>query len=185
MQVISVSEQQYKIRFCNMDNSELTEMNIPKDPAYSLIYFSFDNGGKIVQCAPPANEWDIVFTRYTHVFFDEPYGSVYRNYTVSGVLINRWNNVTGVRLQKDSSAFYIPFSQFNATNISSVNFIPNADVIGYKWKFYDFNSSQYTMVPDLYYLIKSHNGFIYKIRMVDFYDAQGNKGTITFEYQRL
>jgi hypothetical protein len=30
-----------------------------------------------------------------------------------------------------------------------------------------------------------HNGIYYKLRMLDFYDQNGIKGTVTFEFQRI
>ena len=34
-------------------------------------------------------------------------------------------------------------------------------------------------------VIKDKNGYYFKMRMIDFYDGSGNKGTITLEYQRI
>ena len=59
-----------------------------------------------------------------------------------------------------------------------------ATIIGFDWKYYDFNLG-YIIYPDRYYLLKDEDGFYFKIRFIDFYDPSGNKGTATFEYQRL
>ena len=184
-QILNFSPTMYQIKFGKYNNTGITVMDILKDPAYSLSYLSFDNGGKQIEQAPPSNQWDFVFTRYTHVFFDEPVGSIYRNYTVTGALTNIWSGTQGAKLHKDSSVVYWKYEDCNYSNMAYCPLSNAANVIGYSWKFYDFNNSQYTMVPDLFYVIKTSNGLMYKLRMVDFYDQAGNKGTVTMEYQRL
>jgi hypothetical protein len=185
LQIVNADASHYHIRYSKYDNSGLTEVDIPKDSSYSLMYFSFDKGAVLVDQAPPAAQWDIVFTKYTHVYFDYPYGSPFRFYSVTGGLSNVWRGTECAKLQKDSFPNYIPFSECNYANVPVYNFSPNADVIGYDWKFYDFSSSSYTVRPDEFYLVEDQNGLYYKIRMVDFYDQHGTKGTITFEYQRM
>ena len=39
-----------------------------------------------------------------------------------------------------------------------------ADVIGYDWKYYNFDAGLYTIVPGLAYVIKDRDGFYYKLR---------------------
>ena len=185
IQVIEADDSHYKVRYSKLDNSGLNELIIPKDPAYSLMYFSFNNNGQLVQQAPPKNDWDFVFTKYTHVYFDEPLSSPYRFYPVTGGIVNMWDSVTGVMAELDSTPNYIPYEQVHSAEALNMNFSHRADIIGFDWKFYDFASSQYHIAPNLYFVLKDHQGFMYKLRMIDFYDHQGNKGTVTFEYQRL
>lgn len=185
IQVIEADDVHYRIRFSNIDNSGLTEMDIPKNPNYSLMYFSFNNGGTMVQQAPPKNDWDFVFTKYTHVYYDEPLTSPFRYYPVTGVIINFWNDVSGSVAKKDSTPDYVPFMDFEYGHVYPMPFTYKADVVGFDWKYYDFGSSQYYIRPDLYFVLKDNQGFYYKLRMVDFYDHSGNKGTVTFEYQRI
>ena len=181
-----VNQTSYIIQYSNYNNTDLKTFVIPKDSTYSLMYFSFDNGGQMVQMAPEKSKWDFVFTRYTHTFYEEPVGSPYRHYLVNGGgLNNRWAGVTGVMI-KDSLPNYIPFNDFNFSGVANHSFTSNADVIGYGWKEYDFNTSNYVIVPNKYYILKNTLGLYYKIRFVDFYNSlTGVKGYITFEYQRL
>lgn len=185
IQVIEADDAHYRLRYSRLDNTGLNEIDIPKDPAYSLMYFSFNNNGQLVQQAPPKNEWEFVFTKYTHVYFDEPVTSPYRYYPVTGGLINKWNGITGSVAKKDSTPNYIPFADFTAANALQMPFSNRADIIGFDWKRYDFAASQFIIVPDLYFVLQDNKGYFYKIRMIDFYDQSGNKGNVTFEYQRL
>lgn len=183
--VISVNSTEYKICFSKYDNSAADTVTITKDPAYALMYFNFDTPHQLVQQAPPSADWDVVFTKYTHVFFEEPVGSPFRYYPVCGVLNNLWTGTSALRQQKDSIPNYIPMEQCNYSHIANESFSNYADVVGYNWKYYDFNDARYHVYPDLYFVVKASSGYYYKIRMVDFYSQQGDKGTVTYESQRM
>jgi hypothetical protein len=60
-----------------------------------------------------------------------------------------------------------------------------ADIPGYDWKYYDFNANKYMIRTDQYYFVQCADGIIYKVRVLDFYDSKGTKGTISFEQQKL
>jgi hypothetical protein len=184
MQVVSVNANEYRIRFSLYNNTQLTEFVIPKNNYYSLMYFSFENNGNMVDVAPPKNLWDVVFTKYTYTYYSEPINSPYRYYLVTGALINKWAGVENDAAKKDSTVGYKPFEDITAANIGNFNFTNLAGKIGFSWKEYDFNLG-YLIIPNQYYLLKDPTGYIYKIKFIDFYDDQGNKGTAKFEYQRL
>jgi len=58
-------------------------------------------------------------------------------------------------------------------------------VIGYEWKYYNFDAALYTIEPGLAYVIRDRDGFYYKLRFIDFYSEGGEKGYPKFEYVRL
>jgi len=184
-QILGYDNSKYRIRFSNCNNTGIIEMDIPKDSAYSLMYLSFDNGGKVVSLAPPKDQWDFVFTKYTHEYYEYPKSSPYRHYMVTGALLNVWNGVSGSKNKKDSTANYVAFDSCNVAHMNFYSFYSEADIIGYDWKYYVINDSHYYMTKDLYYIVEDKNGFYYRLKMVDYYDQQGNKGTVTFQYQRM
>jgi hypothetical protein len=184
MQVLSVNDNEYRIRFSMINNTGLTEFTIPKNPDYSLMYFSFESGGSMIQAAPPKNEWDIVFTKFTHTYYEEPVTSPYRYYMVTGALLNRWSDNENTIMRKDSTSNFKPFEEITGVDMINYPFYKEAAIIGFDWKTYDFNLG-YIVYNDRYYLLKDPGGYYYKIRFLDFYDDQGNKGACTFEYQRL
>ncbi|MEZ5083051.1 MAG: HmuY family protein [Bacteroidales bacterium] len=63
------------------------------------------------------------------------------------------------------------------------------DVIGYDWKVLqgDVNSGNvsYNIVPNRNYIIRNRNGFVYKLRFIEFYNTLGEKGYPTIEFQLL
>jgi hypothetical protein len=183
-QLLSVNDIEYKIRFSLYNNTQVTDFTIPKNPSYSLVYFSFENGGQLADVAPPKNLWDVVFTKYTHTYYSEPINSPYRYYIVSGALLNKWSGAVNEIVKQDSSMLFIPFTDIKAADMGNYNFNNYAGTIGFEWKYYDFNLG-YIVYDDRYYLLKDQSGYFYKIHFLDFYDSQGNKGAATFEYQRL
>jgi len=186
--VLNADSAKYTICFSNYDNTSLDTVDIIKDDNYSLMYFSFDTPNQLVQQAPPKEQWDFVFTKYTHVFFEYDVTSPFRYYFVTGVIQNIWNNTEVLRFQKDSmpaNVPYLPIEQFNYSQIPNFVFSSNANTIGYNWKYYDFNNALYQVYPNLYYVVKSSDGYYYTLKMVDFYDTSGNKGTVTFQTQRI
>jgi hypothetical protein len=176
-----VSNNSYTISYRRFNEDNWYNYTIMKREKYSFSYFSFEENGKTVENAPPDNQWDIVFTRYTHVFEDQEFP--FRNYNVVGVLANRQ---AGILLAKvsDSLPNYIPFEDMTANVAIQRQYSAKADLIGYDWKRFDFELG-YRIVKNQYYLIKNNEGYIFKLRFFDFYGADGNKGTPQFEFKRL
>ena len=179
-----VTATNYLFSYCDYNSNVPVYFNLSKNADYSLMYFSFDNGGQTVEIAPKKNDWDVVFTHYTHTYFDQPLSSPFRYYLVSGALSNKWNDVTGMRFIKDSMPNYIDYYQITGLQAANFQLSSAADFIGFDWKVVD-NSFNYTILTSRYYLLKVSNGFYYKLRFIDFYNSAGQKGSITFDYQRL
>lgn len=185
MLIDEVTGNEYKIRFSKLNNTGLTDFFLPKNAAYSLVYFSFDNNGEIKTLAPPRNDWDFVFTRYTHTYYDEPLSSPFRYYLVSGAVLNKWNGSLNELVKKDSTAGYIPFEEASYPAILGIPLSNRADAVGFDWKYFDFNNNTYYIRQNQWYLLKNFESIYYKLRFIDFYDEAGNKGAARFEFQRL
>lgn len=183
VQLTALDNYSYTIKYCKLNNSDYHEFVIPKNENYSLVYFSFDNGGALVTVAPPKDQWDMVFTRYINTYWDEPLQ--FRYYAVNGTLINVWNGAQSAMLKKDSLPDYIPYDAFQYSDINHYPFTSNADQMGFGWKYFDFNLNKYFITPNQYYIIKDHELKYYKLRYLDFYNAQGVRGYPTFQFQRI
>jgi hypothetical protein len=175
----------YTIEWQWYDSTRINIAYIPKDTSYSLMYYSFDSK-TLVYPAPKSKEWDICFTRYTTTFESEPWNTPYRNYAVVGGILNIWKGVKGqeVRKGKESISFK-DFSVADAMYALQLGMSTRADIPGYDWKYYDFNANKYMIRTDQYYFVQCADGIIYKVRVLDFYDTKGTKGTISFEQQKL
>ena len=100
------------------------------------------------------------------------------SYSVNGILINN-KQCKGVKV------FDKEFSEIQLSDISSYPVTDSANVVGYQWKFYDFDEGSYAIVPGMNFVIQNKDGFYYKMRMIDFYSTSGIKGSPRFEFELL
>jgi len=164
----------YLLRYANMDNSGDTLVPIVRDPAMDQVYYSFDKG--FVDIAPAPDRWSLLFSKYTTMLVTDE-GEDYP-YLVVGLLLNP-NEVAAARDTIHD------FMDMDRDDIADLEFTIQSDVIGYDWKYYNFDAGVYTIVPDMNYVIRDRDGFFYKLRFVDFYSDEGVKGYPTFEFVRL
>ena len=168
----SVNNNFYKIRYSNLDNTNQDSATIYKDNNKNFIFFSFQN--KIVDIEPEKNNWDLVFTQYTHLFNNPLFPP---SYLVTGVLTNYVNNV---EVTLDTTTL---FEEINYENINSLIFSDKQNEIGYNWK--NWTGSEYTLNTNYTYVIKSVSDRYFKLRFIDFYNSSGERGFPTFEFQEL
>jgi len=174
----SLNNNAYSIKFADLNGENLKTAVIEKDISKNYVCFSFENGS--VDIEPDKNAWTLLFTKYTTLLFTdlgEPYP-----YSVLGVLLNP-NHVTAAL---DTLK---PFENLVLADTANYEFSNRRDFIGYEWKYYDFDAGTYSIVPDLNYLIKNHDGFYYKLRFINFYshdpETLGEKGFPTFEFAKF
>jgi hypothetical protein len=174
IKLVSVDPSQYVMTYADMRSKEVKTIVIPKDPAYNYAFFSFDNGGVISYPEPPKDSWDVVFTRYRHIYTElENFP-----YLVSGVLLNPYNT----RAAEDSTAGY---SSFTTASIATAKFYTDRDVIGYDWKSYDLDKGRYSVNTKKGFIIQTRKDQFWKLHFLDFYNDQGVKGSPSFEFERL
>ena len=168
----NISEYEYEIHYADLDGSNENTIIISKDSSVNFIGFSFTTNS-IVDIEPNKENWDLLFTQYTHLFQNP-----LMPYLVTGVIINR--NNTGISI--DDINLY---EDIYSSNLDSYVFNNEIDFIGYDWKTYDFNSGTYVVDQNSNFIIKTNIGFYYKLHFIDFYDDAGLKGSPKFEYQKL
>ncbi len=171
----TVDHFQYTFKYSNLDNSDLHEITIQKEPAYAYTYFSIRNNNQVVYPEPIKPKWDILFTRYRTILYS---GGTMLHYPVTGVLINP----EGYSVAIDST---IEFSTIDYAFAKNLNYQSNRDVIGYNWKHYLFTPPLYEVSSYINYIIKDNKGYYWKLHFIGFNNDQGVKGYPQFEYQRL
>lgn len=164
----------YVMRYASIDTDLDTTVLIERDASMDMRFFSFEDG--LVDIAPPPDQWSLLFTRYTTMLVTDE-GEDYP-YLVVGALLNP----NGVTAALDTIH---DFLDMDMDDIQDLEFNSRADVIGYEWKYYNFDAGVYTIEPGMSYVIRDRNGYFYKLRFVDFYSDQGVKGYPTFEFVRL
>lgn len=170
---ISESSTAWTFEWCIIGDTIPKREIIYKDKAYSRIYFLFNTG--IVPMEPPAKEWDLVFTRYRHIYFDMVPVTGY--YVVGAIL-----NSTETFAQEDSVR---KWTDIKAATLNMDKFHSRLDEIGFDWKIYNFSTERYEVIPYKNYLIKTSKGELYKLNFYDFYSNSGMKGSPSFIYQKL
>jgi hypothetical protein len=164
----------YLFHYANEDNSEENSVLISRDPELAKVYFSFENG--IIDIAPLSDSWSLLFSKYTTMLVTDA-GELYP-YLVMGALLNP----NGVAASLDTIH---DFMDIQLADTIDLELWYRSDVIGYDWKYYNFDAALYTIEPGLAYVIRDRDGFYYKLRFIDFYSEEGEKGYPKFEYVRL
>lgn len=186
MQIVGSNDTSYTVVFSDImnDNGDTITVGdttiIKKDNTRNFTYYTFKNGGRIVKNAEPdKNTWDLVFTRYKHIFYGILPGNQPFPYRVSGVL----SSPNKVVIARDSLT---NFNDITHTAINNYNFSDNSNIIGYDWKSHAFGAAgNYTVNSHITYIIKDTEGHFYKLRFLDFYDSKGEKGYPKFEFVRI
>lgn len=169
IQFQSVSTTKYIVRFSQLNGTGDTTLQVNKDEDYNFSFLSLGTSS-VVTVEPPKDQWDIVFTQYLEVL-PTPY-------LVTGVMLNR-NNVAAAM---DSSTTFsnIDFSFGQSRTLST-----NQNIIGYSWKEYSFVTSNYTVFPQMNYIIMDNEGYYFNLHFIDFYNTSGIKGNPKWEFQQL
>lgn len=172
LKILSSDAAKYEIEWAELSESVSHFTAIPKDASRSFTYFSFSNNGAIRIIEPPKEDWDICFTTYTHVF------DAHTPYLVTGVISNRF----GVRVKPVNTK---SFAAITYVDYLASSFDKKINNIGYNWKTYDFDNSIYTVDMSQNFIIETHEGRVYKLHFLDFYDDFGVKGAPTMELQEM
>src|SRR5690606_38385722 len=170
--LISMDDNAYQIGYGTLGATEAQLIEIPKDEAYNLNYFSFADGGKVVQPDAPKDSYDVVFTRYKHIYY-------YLNnfpYLVTGAMLNSFDTKAALDTVHH-------FEDITLATLSELDFSKNRNTIGFEWKDYNINLGQYSIRPNVCYVIQTSNGEYYKLRFLSYYDKNGQKGHPSFEFE--
>lgn len=168
---LSVTSSAYTLEVAAADGSNATVLTVPKDAQRSWVHFNLDQG--MVQVAPPNGQWDIVLTRYSHIFRD-----INLPYLVVGALID--GNTT--RVSRITNA------DFEAVVLADTLLHPFArqrDIIGYDWKEFSFDTNAYTVDTGIVYIVQVADGSYYKLHFRDFYGTSGQAGCPLFAVKAL
>jgi hypothetical protein len=163
----------FHFQFSTMGGTNIQSAEVSKNKNLNFTQFSFETG--VVNVSPNKNDWDLLFTQYTYVFYDLEEVTPYQ---VTGVLMNR-NNVTAVR--EDN----VPFEDIDLDYALKSDLNNRQDVIGYNWKYYLLDDGYYVIYLNQIYIIKDVNDIYYKLHFTDFYTESGLKGAPKFEFQKL
>ncbi|NGF77268.1 hypothetical protein G5B10_15385 [Fluviicola sp. SGL-29] len=176
MEILEHTNLHFKGRFAKMDGSNEQTVTIEKDNNYNFVYMKWNESGtvNIPVIEPLKDTWDLVFTQYSEIFHEPEY----MPYSVVGCLTNTYNT-TALRVTDKA------FEDINLEYAENLILSNDRDEIGYDWKTFLYDQNIYQIHYEKVYVVKDSEGYFYKLRFIDFYNQIGEKGTPTFEYQRL
>lgn len=174
IKLLSQSATEYKFEYAALKSSEIKTGSVTKNEEYNFIAYSLATNSQLI-IEPKKESYDLCFTSYTYLF----YKPSYQYYQVTGVLGNSYNTRMAPAPIKKA------FESITINDTASVTFLSRRDVIGYDWKYFNFDNSLYTVYKDKIFLICDSKGFYYKFHFVDFYREAGVKGSPKFEFKKL
>lgn len=176
LKINNFQDNSYNFEFYDLTTKTANTAKLTKDDRYNYIQFSFDNGGKILNLEPEKDKWDLLFTKYAELLQED--ATTFLWYSVVGTLIN--NRYCKAAKAGDSVFTNITYAGINANELTSIR-----NIIGYDWKKYNMDDNVYTVDDKKVYIIRTCNGFFFKLHFVDFYNQGGVKGTPKFEFKKL
>ena len=174
MQVIEHDLTGWRIRVGELADPVGNEVTVSHGLASRNFRFFQYASREVLDIEPPQNDWDLWFTQYMERL---PFNGDTLDFLVTGVLINPYN----VGVAEDDLAEFDDITRDYAERLDYETF---RNAIGYDWKRYDFDLG-HIVNPLKVYVIRDTEGAYYKLRFIDFYNDDGDKGHPLFEYQRL
>jgi hypothetical protein len=171
----STTDNNFYFRYAELSSDVWSSGVINKDSDYFYSYFSLKGTGSQVQIAPPAKDWDVLFSQYTFVFYDMV---PIVPYLVTGVILNP-NDPYSLKV------FDKNFEAISREDIMNPKANERIDNIGYNFKWYDFDAGYYITDPSKNYIFRNQQGKMFKIHFLDWYNQAGEKGSPSFEYSEL
>lgn len=165
-------ENKYAIRYAELNATSYTEKEIERNTANNFTSFSLKTNS-IVPVEPPKAEWDLCFTVFTNII--EGSGT----YGYSDFVVN--NIRAGIKAYQVQETAQLTYKNFNETNIDDSAFKNDQRVIGSDWRDV-FTGTAY---KNKFYVIKDAKANYYKIKMLEFLNAKGERGYPKFEYQLI
>lgn len=177
LKITQINDESVSFSIDTVNGSAAQNITLAKDPNFNYTFYSLSNG--VVTPEPPKDQWDIVFTRYQHIYRNYNGDGIDLLYQVNGVLLNPYQTKAADDSTKDYN-----FAEFALDQATSFTFFPNRDLIGFDWKVANIDNGSYIVKPNKIFLVTTQNDALYKLHFTGFY-SNGKKGYPQFEYKRL
>lgn len=167
MQVTALDDNAIEVHIAALDGTESAIVTVPWTANEPHGYVSLLERAS-PEIEPPGHTWELLLTQYSELLEGEiPYQVTGILTPSEGVLVIDYSDLTWEdALTRDWSGDV--FSQ-------------DWNAIGYDWKYFDLNEGVYSIDPNRIFGIKTSEGREFQLRILDFYDAIGNKGHFLME----
>jgi len=149
----------YHLRIADLDgaNEENLEIDVKPFTTKNFAYYSFETNELIDR--EPAADWDILFTKYFDITFDNDGNPV--EYLVTGATSN---------IDRYTSKYYPVADDYDDWSAKPFDSLKN--VIGYNWKSFDMGLFQWTIEDSTAFFVMNEAGDVYKL-IFDFWEGSG------------
>lgn len=176
IQFVSKTPESYTFKYAHVESTEEPEITINRTQGLANVYFSFELNNTVIH-EPNILEWDFYFAPY-YGWFETLTAGVYSPYNVTGVMINNEGGVLACQVF-DEDILYEDIDIIMAEGLTYSNWKGS---IGSTWKkIPSIDNPVYTMDINKKYVLKLNDGNYYKMRFLDFYSAEKEKGYPSFE----
>ncbi|HEY9114518.1 MAG TPA: T9SS type A sorting domain-containing protein [Bacteroidales bacterium] len=157
----------YNFKYANLDGSGYNEVSLNALPYTSkrFIYYSMVTN-ETIDREPDAETYDIQFTKYTDIVFDNE--GTPTPYPVTGVA----NNV-----DIGSNNAHPVGPDYN--DWTEVPFDSLKNSIGYDWKSFDMGTFSWKIVDSNYYFVQNYAGDVYKLQFLSWGGSQTGNFSLT------
>jgi hypothetical protein len=164
----------YVLQYADLDATTHQEVTISKNSGFNFTFFSMENN-QTVDVQPEKDKWDLGFTVFTNVI---AFGPELGAYGFSDfVITNRNGNVSSYSVETNVSTY----EEFSVTDIDNSSFDSSQNTIGSSWR----SVFSGTVTQDIFYILKDHDGNIYKIKFLALTNDSGVRGYPEFEFELL
>ncbi|TKC08116.1 hypothetical protein FA048_13225 [Pedobacter polaris] len=174
----------YTLQYAKIQETTFKTVNISKSADYNLTFVSLgnNNDGAIVNAEPKKDEWDLNWSYSTYKSVaanleSNPYW--YQDF----ISINTLAGVSAAQVSTTTKTY----AAFAESDIASLTFLNERDVIGSKWRTSpDFTGAGGGVKTDLFYVIKDSSGNVYKLKFVSYITGDGGeRGKPVIEYKLI
>lgn len=169
----SLSERAVSFDYGKLTDTSFNSGRLETNDLFNHVFYSVTQH-KEVEIEPLKTEYDLWFTQYLH-FFLEP---EITPYLVAGALMNPYR-LEASKVIKDN------FKEVNLADTLIFPLLKRPDVLGYDWKRFSLTENTYTIIPNFNYIIRTREGFYYRLKFTDFYDENGFRGAPGFVYELM
>lgn len=149
----------YNLLFADPDGANQFFARVPKSTNSNFTYFTFEEGGKVVQVEPALDSWDLLFTPFLdsinhlkYIFKMDDINAVY-----DGVLINSNSRM----ISADSAR---SFESINFRFLDEYNYNAKRNFIGKRFWYWDEIYNKQAVYPIPTYILKDNNQNYYKFK---------------------
>ena len=169
---VEFADGMYTVRISELDGNYDATFELAIDEEYNYLYLDRQLGQ--MQIEPKKSEYDLLISHYLYIYDPEtePFP-----YMVTGVLLNP----SEVQV---AEVFDLPFDQIKSEHIDSYTFSSQRDIIGFDWKYFDFDEGFLTD-PSMNFIVKTTEGDYFKLHFTSFYNDEFEKGYPQYEIQKI